>query len=138
MKVIFILLIIPISLFAQKEWRRWQQIDPKYVELNQNAIDKDRDGLIGGIQIMYNYFISDLDGDNCAFYPSCSSFFVKSVHETNFFQGLLMFSDRFARDLNLFKGWNDYPRAHNGKFYDPHYNYYLNSNEVFLSSSSNR
>lgn len=67
----------------------------------------------------YWFFISDLDGDNCPFRPSCSSFFVESAKETNVLQAALMFFDRFTRDMNIYKGHTHYPRVQNGYYYDP-------------------
>ena len=77
----------------------------------------------------YWFFISDVDGDNCAFQPTCSSFFIDATEETNIFQGSLMFSDRLIRDTNPFK-INDYPRDKSGYYYDPAYNYTLNQRRI--------
>jgi putative component of membrane protein insertase Oxa1/YidC/SpoIIIJ protein YidD len=78
---------------------------------------------------VYWFFISDVDGDNCSFNPTCSSFFMLAVKRTNILQGTLMFADRFTRDLNLFKlGY--YPRMPDGHFYDPVNLYTLNKNDI--------
>ncbi len=73
---------------------------------------------------IYKRVISDYDGDNCPFEPSCSSFFVEAVKLTNIFQGCAMFADRFTRDLNYFNRTN-YRRTENGKLFDPPEKYLL-------------
>jgi putative component of membrane protein insertase Oxa1/YidC/SpoIIIJ protein YidD len=78
----------------------------------------------------YWFFISDVDGDNCPFRPTCSSFFLQSVNETNIFQASLMFFDRFTRDINIEKGHNHYPRQRAGYYYDPAQNYTLNQGRI--------
>lgn len=78
----------------------------------------------------YWFFISDLDGDNCPFYPTCSSFFVKASKETNIVQGTLMFFDRFTRDFNLYKRHEHYPVVKNNHFYDPVELYKLDKREL--------
>ena len=86
--------------------------------------------MLSSLRNIYYFFISDLDGDNCPFYPTCSAFFIQSIKETDLFIGGLMFADRFTRDLNLLKGINHYPIKKSGKFFDPPYNYTLNSQKI--------
>jgi putative component of membrane protein insertase Oxa1/YidC/SpoIIIJ protein YidD len=78
----------------------------------------------------YWFFISGVDGDNCPFQPSCSSFFVESVKETNLIQGILMFADRFTRDINFYKREEHYPRAGNGRYFDPASLYTLKKEKI--------
>jgi len=77
----------------------------------------------------YWFFISDVDGDNCLFRPSCSTFFIDATEETNIFQGTLMFSDRLMRDFNPFKNYH-YPKDKSGHYYDPSINYSLSSQKI--------
>jgi putative component of membrane protein insertase Oxa1/YidC/SpoIIIJ protein YidD len=77
----------------------------------------------------YWFFISDVDGDNCPFRPSCSTFFIDATEETNIFQGTLMFSDRLMRDFNPFKNYH-YPLDKSGHYYDPSINYTLSSQKI--------
>jgi putative component of membrane protein insertase Oxa1/YidC/SpoIIIJ protein YidD len=102
--------------------------------LHEYTIDKSSFGMtiLSSFRNIYYFFISDLDGDNCPFYPSCSAFFIQSVKETNILNGGLMFADRFTRDLNLLKGMNHYPIYKSGKFFDPPFNYTLNSQKIKL------
>jgi putative component of membrane protein insertase Oxa1/YidC/SpoIIIJ protein YidD len=119
-------------LLAQNDWKRWGSVEISY-QIKKPADDTASSA--GSIAVkaasvlrsLYKYFISDLDGDNCPFYPSCSAFFVDAVKETNLIMAMLSFSDRFTRDLNFFKGLNDYPLHNSGKYYDPAVNYTLNS-----------
>ncbi len=85
---------------------------------------------MGSLKWGYSFFISDHDGDNCPFYPTCSEFFVQAVRETNFFQGFFMFADRFTRDTNLLKGMKHYPLHVSERFYDPVCNYKLEFGEI--------
>ena len=77
----------------------------------------------------YWFFISDVDGDNCAFEPSCSAFFSDAIDETNIFQATVMFSDRLTRDLNPGKS-NNYPREKSGHYFDPPDNYTLEQGKI--------
>jgi putative component of membrane protein insertase Oxa1/YidC/SpoIIIJ protein YidD len=88
--------------------------------------------IINTAKTVYRVMFSDLDGDNCPFYPSCSQFYVDAVNETNILKGTLMFVDRFTRDINFFKGFNSYPRYSNNKFYDPAVNYTLIQKNVIF------
>jgi putative component of membrane protein insertase Oxa1/YidC/SpoIIIJ protein YidD len=116
---------------AQTDGKRWEAKQVSY-ELTSSSITNDslntsnrHNSVISIVRDCYSFLISDLDGDNCPFTPSCSDFFVQAVEETNIFTGMLMFADRFTRDLNLFKVYSDYP-VRLGKFYDPPDNYTLN------------
>jgi len=122
-------LAVTISICAQKELSRWEAKAPSYIEVNKNSGDSNF-GFLGYVQKGYKFLISDLDGDNCPFYPSCSTFFVKASKETGIFRAALMFADRFTRDTNLFKSKTAYPVNKSGKFYDPvenhlHYEKYI-------------
>jgi putative component of membrane protein insertase Oxa1/YidC/SpoIIIJ protein YidD len=118
------------------DWQRWGKADYSYQIPN---LDKGRDYSFKGKNVgdvllkttvdAYWFFISDVDGDNCSFSPTCSSFFVKSVEETNIFQGILMFSDRLTRDTDILK-IDSYPRVEDGHFYDPPSLYQLNENKI--------
>ena len=137
MKIIFLIIfLLYFQTFAQVDWVRWSAEDYSYelpVKTGKvlNLDDSNVESLvITTLKSGYYFFISDLDGDNCPFYPSCSVFFVKSVKETNIFQGALMFADRFTRDTNFFKGLSHYSKHVSGKFYDPEFNYELNSKKI--------
>lgn len=126
MKLAFLLIIIfSVSLFSQSERRKWGKANYSYQI--QNPFNK-RDYSVKGKNVgnvllktgidAYWFFISDVDGDNCSFRPTCSSFFFKSVEKTNIFQGVLMFADRFTRDTDIMKT-GLYPRVKDGHYYDP-------------------
>ncbi len=121
-----------IPLFSQTDWQRWEAAEPNYTIQSPYLSTQFFDSSSVEIEILstvrngYAFLISDLDGDNCPFYPSCSRFFILSVKETNFFQGLLMFADRFTRDTNIFKDLSKYPKHKSGKLYDPVFLYTLN------------
>jgi putative component of membrane protein insertase Oxa1/YidC/SpoIIIJ protein YidD len=123
-------------LLSQPDSEKWEAKQIFYelpvTHPHDYTIDKSSFGMtvITSLRNIYYFFISDLDGDNCPFYPSCSAFFIQAVKETNIFSGGLMFADRFTRDMNLLKGKDQYPISKLGKFFDPPYNYTLNSQKI--------
>lgn len=129
---------ITFNLNAQTDWKRWEEKQVSFeLPTRQNhhyTIDNSNLGMtmLSVIQKAYYFFISDLDGDNCPFEPSCSAFFIQAVKETSIFKGTLMFADRFTRDINFFKGLNHYPLLTSNKFLDPTYNYTLHSEKIKL------
>lgn len=129
MRFLILIMILTGILFAQQETERWGKKEISYVnrEVKPTASNN---GFLAGVQKVYKFTISDLDGDNCPFHPSCSTFLVEANKQSGFFRSLLMFADRFTRDTNLFKGKDSYPKHESGKFYDPvenhlHYEKYI-------------
>lgn len=129
--IFFITILLTTSAFCQLQNLKWQKADityeqPDQIEHRVYSFESDNAGefLKKSLINTYWFFISDVDGDNCAFRPSCSTFFVDAIGETNIFQAALMFSDRLTRDTNPVK-WNNYPREKNGHYYDPSINYTL-------------
>jgi len=126
-----------VVLSAQTDTHKWGKAVVSYQE-NTAATERNYgiekgslgDVLVDGFTHAYWIFISDVDGDNCPFTPSCSSFFVESVKGTNIFQGTLMFADRLTRDTNFFNRQYHYPYAKNGRLYDVPSNYKLNAAEI--------
>ncbi len=122
---------------AQTDWVKWEKADPKYaVEFESSRRDYNFSGLnfseaiVKSFTAGYWFFISDVDGDNCPFRPSCSSFLVEAVKETNPPHGVLMFFDRFTRDLNIFNRSDKYPRFGKIHFHDPVYLYTLDEEKI--------
>ena len=120
------------------DWQKWGKANFSYQLRGPSAAEQRnyslREENLGGTILKsfadaYWFFISDVDGDNCSFNPTCSNFFIQAVKRTNILQGTLMFADRFTRDLNLFK-LNHYPRVEDGHFYDPVSLYTLNQNNI--------
>jgi putative component of membrane protein insertase Oxa1/YidC/SpoIIIJ protein YidD len=135
-KFFWIMFLLGSFCFAQTDWVKWEAKQVSYelpAHQHQNyTVDKSGLGmtLLSVARNTYYFFISDLDGDNCAFLPSCSSFYLNAVKETNIIKGTLMFADRFTRDINFFKGSNHYPLLPANKFSDPAHNYTLNSEKI--------
>jgi putative component of membrane protein insertase Oxa1/YidC/SpoIIIJ protein YidD len=138
-KVLFIsFLLMPLSMFCQTDWVKWEKAEYDYRKPNDfrhRDYSYDNDSTASQYVVKtganaYWYFVSDLDGDNCPFRPSCSAFFVESSKQTNIFQGTLMFFDRFTRDLNIYKRHEHYPRVRDGFFYDPVSLYTLDESKV--------
>ena len=132
-KFFLLLAIFIFTSFAQTETHKWEnekadyqleQLPQKEYNINTSSVSS---LLVSSAQVVYYGLFSEYDGDNCPFYPSCSTFFVEAVDETNVLQGSLMFADRFTRDLNFFKNFNSYPIHKTGKFYDPVYKYAFHS-----------
>ncbi len=136
-KILFIFLLVSFTAFAQADMQRWGkadisfQIKPVTAERNSGIESSSlTDILVKSLINTYRILISDVDGDNCPFNPTCSSFFVESVKETNIFQGTLMFTDRLTRDTNFIGRESQYPLAANRKLYDDPSNYKLNPLEI--------
>ena len=124
MKYILILILLSGIVSAQTDWVKWEKAEVDYEipahpqhTYSINASDVGS-VILSGLQVSYSFLISDVDGDNCPFYPTCSSFYVHSIKETNIFKGTLMFADRFTRDSNLFKSKTHYPIHSSGRYYD--------------------
>jgi len=137
MKTVLFFLIFTFVLYAQFDLQKWEKADISYLMKPVNTersygIEKGSvtDMFVSGLTHAYWIFISDVDGDNCAFSPSCSSFFIESVKETNIFQGTLMFADRLTRDTNFINRQFRYPFAKNGRLYDVPSNYKLDAAEI--------
>jgi putative component of membrane protein insertase Oxa1/YidC/SpoIIIJ protein YidD len=135
--LIFFFILVSVSVFGQTKVQKWGKADISYQMKPVNAernygIEKSSatDMLVSGLTHAYWIFISDVDGDNCAFSPSCSSFFIESVKETNIFQGILMFADRLTRDTNFIDRQFRYPFAKNGRLFDVPSNYKLDAAEI--------
>lgn len=123
-------------LYAQTDWQKWEakqvsyELPAKAVVQMQNKNTSLTGTLLNSLKSAYSLIISDYDGDNCPFSPSCADFFVKAVEETNLLSGTLMFADRFTRDMNLFKNSDHYFLHKNGKYFDPPGNYTLNLQKI--------
>jgi putative component of membrane protein insertase Oxa1/YidC/SpoIIIJ protein YidD len=136
LNLLLIFLFLQTTGFCQSENIKWQKADFTYEKPSEQdhrdysfAAGNAGEFIAKSLTNAYWFFISDADGDNCPFRPSCSSFFVEATEETNIFQATLMFSDRLTRDVNLIKG-NDYPRETSGHYYDPASNYTLNQGRI--------
>jgi len=136
-KVILIYILFSIHLQAQTDWIRWEKEYPNF-QIKNDEVHKSKllenNSFLSILKKSYSVLISDLDGDNCPFYPTCSSFFVQAVQETNILKGTLMFADRFTRDSNLFKSKNHYARHFSEKFFDPIENYLLSDSTIIFYS----
>lgn len=124
--LIFILLFSFCITFSQTEKEKWGKSEISYIQINENEKKEyfntgntPFEFIINSTVSIYRVFFSDLDGENCPFHPSCSHFLIESVKETNIFQGVLMFMDRFTRDLNFVERNKKYSRHRTGKFNDP-------------------
>ena len=138
MRITLFLIIISFSAaFSQTDWVKWEKAEYSYEKPNKYrhrvySFEADHAGelVVKSIGNAYWFFISDLDGDNCPFRPSCSSFLIQSAKETNLLQGTLMFFDRFTRDMNIYKGHDHYPRVKKGYYYDPITLYTLDEDKI--------
>jgi len=137
LKFLYFFLLIVSPAFCQIENLKWQKADLSYekptVQTQRDysfKADNAGEFLTKSLANAYWFFISDVDGDNCPFRPTCSAFLLQSVNETNIFQASLMFFDRFTRDMNITKGHDNYPIVSTGYFYDPPQNYTLNQGRI--------
>jgi hypothetical protein len=123
--------------YAQTDWVKWGKADYNYqvnspVSQRDFSFDLSNPGrfILKSFANVYWLFISDVDGDNCSFNPTCSAFFIQSVEKTNIVQGTLMFFDRFTRDMDIFGKMNHYPRVPDGHLFDPPNLYILDSDSI--------
>ncbi|MGQ9643431.1 MAG: membrane protein insertion efficiency factor YidD [Ignavibacterium sp.] len=135
--VVILFFLFAVSLVAQTDWQRWEKVQPDYLksyypsERSFSYAKSDFPYLLSKTLInTYWIFISEPDGDNCPFHPSCSSFFLQSIEETNLIQGTLMFFDRFTRDSNPVNRQEHYPIYKNYRFYDPPKLYTLGKEKI--------
>lgn len=118
--------------YAQTDWQKWGKKNVSY-QIQSNSFGRNFnldsgnpvDLTLKSLADAYWFLISDVDGDNCSFRPTCSSFFLESVRETNIVQGTLMFFDRFTRDMDIFTRSGFYPGTPDNHLYDPPKNYRL-------------
>jgi len=136
-KTLIILILLSVTVFAQSETHRWsgKKADCKIPEISERNYSIDDSSVmmtvVSGFQYAYYFLVSDYDGDNCPFTPTCSNFFVQSVKRTNLLQGALMFADRFTRDLNFIER-EKYPRSETGRLIDLPRNYELNESGIVI------
>jgi len=137
LKLTIIFCVWMTVLFSQTDWEKWGKANISYEmqkEANQRNYNLSGDNagqiLLKTAAVGYWLFISDVDGDNCPFSPTCSSFFLQSVKETNILQGTFMFADRFTRDMDIFGRTSHYPIAKNNHFYDPPTLYTLDKSKI--------
>ncbi|SRR5690606_18113181 len=127
MKLFLIIFIIAtVQIVFPQSAEKWKA---KEISYQHKKMEKRRDYSFSGNSAgevlsksfinIYRIFFSDVDGDNCPFNPSCSQFFIESVEETNLFQGVLMFADRFTRDMNFVNRSGKYFIDDSGRYYDP-------------------
>lgn len=118
MNKFFLIYFFATVLFAQVDWKPWQKKDVDY-QIVENQLSKNDFNMevLSVLHFTYKTFISDLDGDNCPFEPSCSNFFMQAYKETNLIKASLMFADRFMRDTNFFNRDN-YQMNSRGKLID--------------------
>lgn len=130
-KTFLLVIFFSGTFFPQQELEKWGKSEDPY--LFKKSVENKEYQFSGDVYekfvlnnsiLLYRLFISDQDGERCPFTPSCSNFFLESINKTSFVQGILMFSDRFTRDLNFFNRKN-YPFIKNGRHYDPPYLYTL-------------
>jgi putative component of membrane protein insertase Oxa1/YidC/SpoIIIJ protein YidD len=137
LKISVLILFSALTIYAQTDWVKWGKADYSYELKKENpqrqySISGNNAGetALKALAVGYWFFISDVDGDNCPFSPTCSSFFLQSVKETNIFQGTLMFADRFTRDMDFIDRFSHYPVSKNQHFYDPPTLYTLDRSKI--------
>jgi len=62
-----------------------------------NAQEKNQSGYFSGIIHFYQEYISPVDGDRCAMYPSCSQYMKQCVKKHGVLTGMIMGLDRLVR-----------------------------------------
>lgn len=137
LKLSFLLFVSVANLYSQFDLAKWGKTEISYIKKTERQ-SRDYSVRTESVsQLMlkpfisaYWFFISDLDGDNCPFRPSCSKFLIEAVNETNLPQGVLMFFDRFTRDMNIFNRADKYPRYDDSHYFDPVSLYTLDEKKI--------
>ncbi len=133
--VVFIIVNF-VELFAQTDLVKWYRVENYLLDdyVLQNLISENPDDLneeshrfADLIVTVYKNTISDFDGDNCRFNPSCSEFFAEATKLTNPISSVLLFFDRLSRDTNFFS--NEGYKTLNNRFYDPPSDYLVYETE---------
>jgi putative component of membrane protein insertase Oxa1/YidC/SpoIIIJ protein YidD len=131
--LLVILFAMPLS--AQTKLSHWNEVPQRYAATDTSLKKSPHAewSMANLIVVPYHIIISDVDGDRCAFTPTCSSFFVDACRQTNIFQGTLMFVDRFTRDSNTLDRNLHYPvDAKRNRFIDPASNYRLRDSLIIV------
>jgi putative component of membrane protein insertase Oxa1/YidC/SpoIIIJ protein YidD len=132
-KIAYLILWVVSVSFAQTDWQKWEAKQVSYLLPTKPGVistTENESSLLNPLKSIYSFLISDYDGENCPFSPSCADFFVQAAGQTNLFHGILIFADRFTRDINVFKGAGHYALHKNGKYFDPPGNYTLNLHRI--------
>lgn len=137
-KLFIVFCLFPLVFLApQSDWAKWEKAEIQYslkeiTSEGNHSLKGDNisEFILKNVALAYWFFISDVDGNNCPFRPSCSRFFIEAVKETNLPQGVLMFFDRFTRDMNIFNRQNKYPLGSSHYFYDPIHLYTLDESSI--------
>ncbi len=117
--MVFFLLSYP--LFSQAwqpavvDYTEEMPVRKKYYEISGNVSEVAFKLLVNG----YRLLISEPDGDNCPFTPSCSRFFIESLRQTNVVEAVLLASDRLIRDTSFGNKFRHYHTDKFGKLIDP-------------------
>lgn len=134
---VLIFLLFSFLAFSQTDRVKWEKAEITYQKVSDHRhrdynIDDENVStvFVSSLTNAYWFFISDLDGDNCPFRPSCSSFLAEASKKTNPVQGLVMFFDRFTRDMNIYHKHENYPRVNSRRYYDPVDLYLLSSDQI--------
>lgn len=90
-------------------------VKKKYYEIKGDVPEVVFRVLVNG----YRLFISEPDGENCPFSPSCSRFFVEALGETNIVEAVLLTSDRLIRDTSFDNKYKHYHIDKHGYLIDP-------------------
>jgi putative component of membrane protein insertase Oxa1/YidC/SpoIIIJ protein YidD len=135
--ILLFILFFSLNLYSQTDWVKWGKADISYAKKVEYSTkdysfvgDNFTETMIKSFISVYWFFISEVDGDNCPFRPSCSNFFIDAVEETNLVQGVLILFDRMSRDLNFFERKHKYVLYDKLHYYDPVDFYTLNANKI--------
>lgn len=66
--------------------------------------------IIKTLVLCYKKFISPLLGNNCRFFPECSTHYIESLKLNGIIKGHILFIARLIHCNCLYKGGIDYPR----------------------------
>jgi uncharacterized protein len=120
--ILIILTVSAMSALAQDSFAPWDFNSGKAASAKGGDEDKMSVGakaLSWGVHF-YRETISQVDGERCKMYPSCSAYSLEAIKKHGFFLGYVMTADRLIHESNEM---DDAPKIklRNGKerYYDP-------------------
>ncbi len=86
-------------LFAEDPWSisRDYPVTQEVLQIHSEHEDVKENSLLSFWFRFYKQYISEMDGQSCHYYPSCSVYAMDAVNEYGVIQGALMASDRLMR-----------------------------------------
>lgn len=99
--IVVILTVSAASALAEDSFAPWDfnSGKPAAVQSDKHEMSAGAKALSWGVQF-YRETISQVDGERCKMYPSCSAYSLEAIKKHGFFLGYVMTSDRLIHESN--------------------------------------